>query len=586
MSLAGKLRAEQVPDSRQREDDAVVIEGTGLRIADIARVAAGGRVHLSDSPEARRRMEASRACILAAVQNGTPVYGVSTRFGGLADTVLPKETAAALQQNLIWSHKAGTGDKLPVADVRAAMLLRANSLAQGISGVRPEIIERFEIFLNAGATPQVYEFGSIGASGDLVPLAYIAGALIGLDAQYLLDWRGEEVDSLTVLERLGLPRLTLAPKEGLALINGTSVMAGVAANCVVRFRSLIAMALGTHALMLQGLGATNQSFHPFIHSHKPHPGQVWVADQVLRLLADSQLARDESVGQRDHCTGDLIQDRYSLRCIPQYLGPLIDGLSHLTDQVEVEANSVTDNPLIDADHDAIYHCGNFLGQYIGIAMDQLRYYVGLLSKHLDVQIALLVHPEFSNGLPASLVGNEQREINVGLKALQLTANSLMPMLGFLGNSLVDRFPTHAEQFNQNINSQGFGSANLARRSLDVLEQYMAVALMFGVQAVDLRTYLLHGHYDTRRVLSPSTVLLYEAVREVSGGLGCPDRPYVLDDHEQFLDVYLSRLVSDIASGEESRIGGALLQTTAALARHRAAAPPCQDPASSTGGSPS
>src|SRR5436190_16245618 len=168
------------------------------------------------------------------------------------------------------------------------------------------------------------------------------------------------------------------------------------------------------------------------------------------------------------------------------MGPIVDGLAVIARQVEVEANSATDNPLFDAEGDAYYEGGNFLGQYIGIAMDQFRQYLALTAKHLDTQIAMLVAPEFNNGLPPSLVGNEARSVNMGLKGLQLTGNSIVPELLHLGSPMTDRYLTHAEQFNQNVNSLGFGSANLARRAVAFSQQYMAVALMFGVQAADLR----------------------------------------------------------------------------------------------------
>lgn len=524
---------------------AVVITGQGLTVSGISRVAHGTSVAAASDEETLRRIQASSDFIQRAVDSNTPIYGVTTCFGGMADRVIPRETAADLQRNLVWSHKTGTGSLLPVADVRAAMLLRANSLTTGISGVRFEVIQRLAIFLNEGVTPHVHEFGSIGASGDLVPLAYIAGCLTGLHPEYKVDFRGEETDCVTALARLGLPRIDLLPKEGLALMNGTSVMTGVAANCVARARTMVGLAMGAHALMIQALHGAMQSFHPFIHQHKPHPGQVWAAAQMLEALRGSSLMQDDLDGSRSHRDGRLIQDRYSIRCLPQFLGPVVDGITAIARQVEVEANSVTDNPLIDAPHEAVYHCGNFLGQYIGVGMDQLRYHIGMVAKHLDSQIAMVVAPEFNNGLTPSLVGNPAREVNVGLKPLQLTANSIMPMLGFYGNSLADRFPTHAEQFNQNVNSLGLGSANLARRSLDVFEQYMAVALLFGVQSADLRTFAAAGHYDARVTLSPASARLYTAVRSVTGVQPSTQKPFLWNDDEQFLDVYISRLVSDI-----------------------------------------
>ncbi|WP_448268735.1 HAL/PAL/TAL family ammonia-lyase [Nostoc sp. DSM 114159] len=527
----------------------VVVGNQDLTIDDVASVSRHGvQVRLTDNRDVVQGVQASCDYISNAVESGQPIYGVTSGFGGMANVVISPESAALLQNNLIWYHKTGAGQKLPLADVRAAMLLRANSHLHGASGIRLELIQRMETFLNAGVTPHVYEFGSIGASGDLVPLSYITGALVGLDRCYTVDFNGEEIDAPTALSHLGLEPLQLLPKEGLAMMNGTSVMTGIAANCVYDTRVLLALSMGAHALAIQGLNGTNQSFHPFIHQLKPHSGQKWAANQMLNLLAGSRLVREELDGSHNYRGGDPIQDRYSLRCLPQYMGPIVDGIEHIKKQIEVEINSVTDNPLIDVENQVSYHGGNFLGQYIGIGMDRLRYYIGLLAKHLDVQIAYLVAPEFNNGLPASLVGNRERSVNMGLKGLQISGNSIMPLLTFYGNSIADRFPTHAEQFNQNINSQGFASANLARRSVDTFQQYMAIALIFGVQAVDLRTYLVADHYDARASLSPATRDLYMAVRDVIGQPASPDRPYIWNDHEQPLDEHIARISADIASG--------------------------------------
>ena len=530
------------------KDATVTIRGDGLSIADIAAVARGARVELTSDEAVLGRIAASRQCILDAVERGTPIYGVTTLFGGLADRVVPKHLAAELQENAVWQHKASTGERLGVADVRAAMLLRANSLARGVSGVRLEIIERLATFLNAGATPEVFELGSIGASGDLVPLAYVAGSILGLDPGYRVDLDGRTVGSVEALERLGLAPLRLEPKEGLALMNGTSVCTGVAANCVARARELIALSLAAHALFVQALRGTTQSFQGFIHEHKPHPGQRATARAMIALLAGSRMTHDESDGDRTHRRGNLIQDRYSLRCLPQYLGPIVDGVAQIAREIEIEANSATDNPLIDATTGSIFHCGNFLAQYVGVAMDQLRYHLGLLAKHLDVQIALLVTPEFSNGLPASLVGNREREVNIGLKPLQLVCNSIMPLIAFHGHSLADRYPTHAEQFNQNVNSQAMGSAILARRSLDLLEHYVANSLLFAVQAVELRARELTGQFDARAALSTATASVYEAIRAALGRPISSDRPLVWNDNEEFLETLVARVRDDLQTG--------------------------------------
>jgi phenylalanine ammonia-lyase len=543
-----------------RPGKTVVIRGDSLTIDDVVDVAReGAAVQLTDDREILSRVEASHRYILDAIESCQPVenllpstcrpiYGVTTGFGGMAGTFIPPNMAAALQQNLIIYHKAGAGERISLADVRAAMLIRANSHLLGLSGLRMELIERMVTFLNAGVTPHVREFGSIGASGDLTPLAAITGALIGLDKSFTVDFKGEEIDSPTALEKLHLPRLELLPKEGLAMINGTCVMTGVAALCVSDARLLLDLTFAAHALFIQGLAGSNQPFHPFIHKSKPHPGQIRAAESILSLLQGSTLIRDELEGRLEYETGKLVQDRYSVRCLPQYMGPIVDGLTMVERQITTEMNSASDNPLIDPDREMNYHGGNFLGQYIGVAMDQLRYYLGLAAKHLDVQIALLNTPEFSNGLPPSLIGNRQRAVNMGLKALQICGNSIMPMIAFLGQSLVDRFPTHAEQFNQNINSLGLGSARLARQSIDAFQQYLAVALMFGVQAVDLRTYLAAGHYDARSLLSPASRKVYEAVREIVGRRPSETRPYIRDDNEQWIDEHIALLADDIKRG--------------------------------------
>ncbi|MFB2839520.1 HAL/PAL/TAL family ammonia-lyase [Floridanema evergladense] len=527
----------------------VILGDRLLTIPQLVRVArAGVRVKLTDNNHIIKRIKAAGDYINQAVESGKPIYGVTTKFGGMANKAISPEDAAELQNNLVRYHKAGAGKKLPVPEVRAAMLLRMNSHLQGASGIRWKMIERMKTFLNKGVTPHVPELGSIGASGDLTPLAYITGAIIGLDKDFLVDFQGVEMSSLKALERLGMPPIDLLPKEGLAMMNGTSVMTGIAALCTHDAQTLLALAMGSHALMIQGLGGTNQSFHPFIHRMKPHFGQVWTAQQMVNLLAGSRLSFDELNGTNHFDGESLIQDRYSLRCLPQYIGPIVDGIKEICQQVEVEMNSVTDNPLIDINRQECYHGGNFLGQYIGVGMDRLRYLLGLLAKHLDVQIALLAAPEFNNGLSASLVGNTDGKVNMGLKALQITGNSIMPMLTFYGNSIADRFPTHAEQFNQNINSQGFASANLTRNSIELAQQYMAVALMFGVQAVDLRTFQVAGHYDSRDYLSPATKPLYEAVRKVVGKSVSNNEPYIWNDRDQFLDAHLTAIVADIQAG--------------------------------------
>lgn len=520
----------------------VTLTGEDLTIEQISAVVRGAAVQITSDPAVRARLERSREALRAALERREPIYGVSTLFGAMADRELDHDRLVEVQRLALWQHKTAAGPRLREADVRAAMLLRANSLLRGASAIRLEIIERYTMFLNAGASPHVYQRGSIGASGDLVPLSYIAGAILGLDPAFLVDLGGETLDALTALQRLELAPLEVEAKEGLALNNGTGASTGVAANAIDRALDLVAVGFGAHALFAQSLVATDQTFAPFVHAHKPHPGQVWCAAKMADLLRDSKVIRHELGRDRTQRPGQLLQDRYSLRCLPQFAGPIVDGLAVAKRQIEIEANSANDNPLVDPDTGEIFQTGNFLAQYTGVAMDNLRYHVGLMAKHLDVQIALLMAPEFSNGLSPSLTGNTAG-INVGLKSLQVAANSMGPLLAFYGQSIVDRFPTQAEQFNQNVNSQAMSSANLARDALDIFTHFMAVALFCGVQAIELRSNLTFGSYDARTVLAPECEGLYLAARAAASGPPSDRQPLFWNDMDQIVQPMIEGLIA-------------------------------------------
>ncbi|WP_104045095.1 HAL/PAL/TAL family ammonia-lyase [Arthrobacter sp. ZGTC412] len=546
----------------------IVIDGETLSIEDIRAVSLGQTVALTDDEAVLSRVRRSRDVIDRKLELGEQVYGVTTLFGAMADQYVGPEQLADVQRVALWTHKSTTGPRLPAADVRAAMLLRANSLIKGASGIRLEIIERFVTFLNAGALPHVYQRGSIGASGDLVPLSYIAGAVVGLDPSFLVDFGDETVDSHTALSRLGLEPIALKPKEGLALNNGTGACTGVAANALSRAIELSALALEIHALYAQAMVATDQSFADFIHQMKPHPGQIWTAQQMRRLLDGSSLVQSEKSGDRSHRAGGLIQDRYGIRCLPQYFGPIIDALATATRQLTTEANCANDNPLINPDTGEILHTGNFLAQYTGVAMDSVRFHIGMLAKHLDSQIALLMTPEFSNGLSASLVANTEGGLNVGFKSLGVNGNQMMPLLGFYGQSVVDRYPTHAEQYNQNINSQAMNAANLTRDALDVFEHYLAVALMIGIQAVELRAKLVADTYDAREVLGEGSSALYLAARKAAGGPPSADRPLQWNDLDAFTQPMVEGLLGEMT--REGALMSAIHRTVSALSEYAGA----------------
>ncbi len=486
----------------------LTLSGESLTIDQVNSVARGETaLSIIDAPSVTDRMKTAESLVHQAVEEGWRVYGVTTGFGSMSGVPVPSDLAAASQANLLSFLATGAGRSIDAMHVRAAMLLRANMLLQGVSGARLEVVERLVKFLNANAVPVVCELGSIGASGDLVPLASIARAITGIGSSRVA--LGDQiVDSSAALEELGLQPLKLIPKEGLAIVNGTSFSSGIAANCVHASRQLMALCFASHAMMLRGLWGHDEPFLPFVHECKPHPGQVWSAETMRMLLGSTPTQSSQQVPNQAH-----LQDCYSLRCLPQYMGPIAEGMARVSKVVEREMNSVTDNPLVDGDNGKFYQSGNFLGQYIGIAMDDLRRFLGLLAKHLDVQIARLVAPEFNHGLPASLQGNGDVSFNMGLKGLQITGNSIMPMLTYYGNPLVEHYPTHAEQFNQNVNGLSWGSANMAWQSVELFTHYTSVALIFAVQSLDLRARLIHDHYDGRVLIDPSLVPLYESVYE-------------------------------------------------------------------------
>ncbi|GLT19855.1 histidine ammonia-lyase [Vibrio zhanjiangensis] len=518
-----------------------LILGQGnLTLQEVVQVAQGTRsVALSSDAKVRTKINQSFDIIQSAIDDGSLIYGVNSGFGGMADIRIDAENIEALQENLIHFTHAGTGKLLSKEDTRAAMLIRAHSHSYGSSGIRAEFIERLIDMLNLHATPHVYEYGSIGASGDLVPLSHVAGAMTGLSNAFTMDLNGQSVDAISGLAQLGLPRLKLKGKEGLAMINGTSFSSAIAVNNMHKIGKLIEHVLWFHGAVMQGMQANTEFLHPYVHQVKPHKGQLDVASRLRKIVDGSLLLR-----QSEYQSHELAQDRYSLRCACQYLAPIIEGFEHIEKQVVQEINSVTDNPIIDSVNNTIIHGGNFLAQHIGIGMDHVRQYIGLMAKHIDSQIALMVHPEFSNGLPKSLVGNTQKNINMGLKGLQICANSMMPRLTFLGNTYCDHYATHAEQFNQNINS--FGSAMLARESIDIFQRYLAIASIFAVQAIDLRTYKMFGHYIGYETIAPATREFYSNVYQTLGKELDENKPLIYDDDQQSLTEYIEKLYAALS----------------------------------------
>lgn len=496
---------------------AVFLSEEPLSLEEIVEVARHGRpAALSPEEGFRRRIEGGRQTLERKLARGEIVYGVNTGFGGNARFVIPADELAHHQQNLLEFLSCGVGEPLPAETVRAAILLRANALARGLSAVRMVVIERLLDLLNHGITPRVPRFGSVGASGDLCPSAYIARAMSGRGEVY---YQGSLTPAAAALAREGIEPLALEAKEGLALLNGTTVMTGAAALVVDEAAYLFRLSLGALAMSVEALRSSPDYFHPAIHAAKHHPGQVAVAEMLSSLLLDSRLAvpldeirrRVEQAGRAacEHhdvvAAAESIQAPYSVRCAPQGLGPMHEALEQARQVVEREANSVNDNPLIDPASDRVHHTGNFYGAHIARAMDGLKIDLANLANWLHAIMALLIDDRFSNGLPPSL--SPHPGLYQGFKGMQLVHSSLVTAIRhWAAPSLIHTLPT--EQFNQDVVSLGTHAAFTAADIAQLMRNAVAITLLTAAQAVDLR--------DGAGRLGAGTGPIHRALREASG----------------------------------------------------------------------
>jgi phenylalanine ammonia-lyase len=475
-------------DSRQIE-----ISGSRLTISQVAAVAREKhKVQLSTAPEVRKKLLASRQILEDKLRRGEIIYGVNTGLGGNVRFILPAQDLAKHQQNIFRFLICGSGDPLPDDVVRAAVLLRANALAKGYSAVRTTVIERLIDLLNCGVTPVVPMYGSVGASGDLIPSAYIGRVLLGEgDVRFM----GETIPAAEALALAGLQPLCLEPKEGLALINGTTVMTGAAALELDDGEYLSRLVLAACALALEAMKSTDDPFREAVHAVKNHPGQIQAASFCRELIAESRYIRNlddirDEVQEsfNDHGSSiehsdEAIQQPYSLRCVPQGIGPLLEGLKTHQIVVERELNSANDNPLIDPVDGRVYHTGNFYGGHIARALDSWKIDLATMGNWLHALIAMLVDERFNNGLPANLAPHPG--LFSGFKGMQLSLTSLVCALRQLANpSMIHTLPT--EQYNQDIVSLGMHSALTTLQMTTLLRDAVAIALITLSQAVELR----------------------------------------------------------------------------------------------------
>lgn len=465
-----------------------------LNIEDVIDVARRNR-HVALSASALERVAKARDLIEKCVDKRKVVYGVTTGFGKFANVAISSEDTKLLQRNLIISHATGVGEPLPVDQARAVLLLRANALARGHSGARPELIAMLINMLNKDVVPVIPSKGSLGASGDLAPLAHMALTVIGEGEAF---YKGRRVPSSEALEKAGLKPLDLMEKEGLALINGTPVMTAIASLAMHDTQILLKTADIAASMTLEAMNGLKSAFDLRVSGVRQHPGHAVVAENVLKLTKGSRMLTDAG--------GDKVQDPYSLRCVPQVHGASRDAFSHIWRAVSVEINSVTDNPLVFPDDGEVISAGNFHGQPIALVMDYLKIAAAELADISERRIEQMVNPSLSR-LPAFLT--EHGGLNSGMMITQYVAASLVSENKVLSHpASVDSIPTSANQ--EDHVSMGTIAARQAMEVVGNVRSVLAIELMCAAQALDMR--------GSAGMMGKGTDAAYKVIRSVVGRL--------------------------------------------------------------------
>ncbi|MDX9746599.1 MAG: aromatic amino acid ammonia-lyase [Syntrophales bacterium] len=488
--------------SRREE---IIIDGEPLPLEAFLAVARDRvPVKLSESPAFREHLRRSVVSLENAINEGTPVYGVSTGYGKSCGTRLNRTQVLNQQgSNPVRFHGCGTGEPIGIEATRAAMLCRLVCLSRGYSGVTMALLEQLALFLNLGITPVVPAEGSVGASGDLTPMSYVAAALAGERDVY---YEGRRMPAAQALQMSGIKPHTFAPKEGIAMINGTSTMTGLAILAVERAGRILEGAMAATALGVHALKGKALHFHPVVGEAKPHPGQIHVARRLVDLL---QLKKGSGDDLESRTEGDL-QDPYSLRCAPQIAGVLYDALTWIRRWVETEANSANDNPIFDPETGQTLMNGNFYGGHLAFAMDALKTAVASVADMSDRQVTLLVDPLLNRGLPGDLVGvkGESSVFHHGFKAMSLSASALAAEALKL-TMPAGSFSRSTESHNQDKVSMGTIAARDAERVCTLAERTLAIHLLAAAQACSIR-----GNVDRRPHLRP----VLNKIREISAPL--------------------------------------------------------------------
>jgi histidine ammonia-lyase len=475
----------------------IEISGENLKVDDVVAVADGRHVTLD--PAALPRIERSRAAVDDFVARGEVVYGITTGFGRFKDKIISADETRQLQVNLVRSHAVGVGPDLPERLVRAMLLVRANTLAMGYSGVRPAVIRLLIDMLNQGVHPRIPAQGSLGASGDLAPLAHLALVLIGEGQAY---YKGKVIDGEVALEQASLAPLKLAAKEGLALLNGTTQMVATGALLVRRAINLALTADTAACLSLEALHGTDRAYDARVHAVRPHPRQIDCAAFLRRLLAGSDFVRRNDPFH--------VQDAYTLRCVPQVHGAVRDAIAYAQWVVDIELNAVNDNPIIFVDEESgeaeVISAGNFHGEPIAIAMDYLKLALTELGNMSERRSARLVDADTNGGvLPMFLT--EQGGLESGFMMAQYTAAALASENKVLVHpASADTIPSSANV--EDHVSMGATAARQAEQILQHSETIVAVELLAAAQGIDFRRRDL----GTEAQLGRGTAVAYNLIR--------------------------------------------------------------------------
>lgn len=454
----------------------IIIGGRWVSIKDIDAIARNtADVQLNDTQEFINNINLGADFLKRRLQQEGMIYGVTTGYGDSCTAHVPETMVAELPLHLSRFHGCGLGDFFTLDQVRAIIATRMTSLAIGMSGVRYDLLKQMELFLQHGICPLIPQEGSVGASGDLTPLSYLCASLIG---ERKVSYQGQIYDSSHVLKTLKIAPIVLAPKEALAVMNGTAVMTALACQAFARADYLCKLAARLTAMACIALQGNKFHFSQKLFSVKPHPGQIQIAQWVRQ---DIGIINDEEVNYAR------LQDRYSLRCAPHIIGALQDALPWFKQVIESELNSANDNPIIDAHAQLILHGGHFYGGHIAMVMDTMKTQVANLADLLDRQMALLMDTKYNQGLPANLSGatGERRAINHGFKAVQIgvsawTAEALKHTMP------ASVFSRSTECHNQDKVSMGTIAARDCLRVLSLTEQVFAAHMLALTQAIELR----------------------------------------------------------------------------------------------------